>query len=101
MVTFGTNPGMVIPIDQQVPRATGSAHAKALDYMQLEAGRPLLGQSVDVVFIGSCTNGRLSDIEQAARVLRGRSVARSVRAFFAETTIADLARKHAKQARAP
>jgi 3-isopropylmalate/(R)-2-methylmalate dehydratase large subunit len=79
MVTFGTNPGMVIPIDGAVPRDGDPAFRKALAYMQVEAGKPLLGTPVDVVFIGSCTNGRLSDIRAAAQVLRGRRVADRVR----------------------
>jgi 3-isopropylmalate/(R)-2-methylmalate dehydratase large subunit len=79
MVTFGTNPGMVIPIDGRVPEDDDPAFRKALGYMQVEAGKPLLGTPVDVVFIGSCTNGRLSDIRAAAQVLRGRRVAERVR----------------------
>jgi 3-isopropylmalate/(R)-2-methylmalate dehydratase large subunit len=79
MVTFGTNPGMVIPIDGAVPSDDDPAFRKALSYMQVEAGKPMLGKPVDVVFIGSCTNGRLSDIRQAARILRGRRVADRVR----------------------
>jgi 3-isopropylmalate/(R)-2-methylmalate dehydratase large subunit len=79
MVTFGTNPGMVIPIDARVPEQDDPAFRKALAYMQLEAGKPLLGLPVDVVFIGSCTNGRLSDIRAAAQILRGRRVAERVR----------------------
>jgi 3-isopropylmalate/(R)-2-methylmalate dehydratase large subunit len=79
MVTFGTNPGMVVPIDQALPSSGDAAFVKALKYMQLEAGRPVLGQPVDVVFIGSCTNGRLSDLESAASVLKGRKVADGVR----------------------
>jgi 3-isopropylmalate/(R)-2-methylmalate dehydratase large subunit len=79
MVTFGTNPGMVIPIDERVPEGDDPAFRKALAYMKVEAGKPLLGQPVDVVFIGSCTNGRLSDIREAARILRGRRVAERVR----------------------
>jgi 3-isopropylmalate/(R)-2-methylmalate dehydratase large subunit len=79
MVTFGTNPGMVIPIDDEVPRDDDPSFRKALAYMQVEAGKPLLGKPVDVVFIGSCTNGRLSDLRLAAGLLRGRHVAQRVR----------------------
>jgi 3-isopropylmalate/(R)-2-methylmalate dehydratase large subunit len=86
MITFGTNPGMGIPVDRPVPRpedaADGSESAalrRALDYMQVQAGRPLLGHRIDVVFVGSCTNGRLSDLREAAGVLRGRRVASGVR----------------------
>jgi 3-isopropylmalate/(R)-2-methylmalate dehydratase large subunit len=79
MVTFGTNPGMVVPIDQPLPKTGDAAFEKALVYMQLEAGKSMLGQPVDVVFIGSCTNGRLSDLQAAAEILKGRKVAENVR----------------------
>jgi 3-isopropylmalate/(R)-2-methylmalate dehydratase large subunit len=79
MVTFGTHPGMVIPIGDAVPQDDDPAFRKALAYMQVEAGKPLLGLPVDVVFIGSCTNGRLSDLRAAASMLRGRHVAERVR----------------------
>jgi 3-isopropylmalate/(R)-2-methylmalate dehydratase large subunit len=80
MVTFGTNPGMVIPVTDAVPDDTGDASfRKALDYMQLEAGKPIRDSAVDVVFVGSCTNSRITDLEQAAHVLRGRKVADGVR----------------------
>ena len=80
MVTFGTNPGMVVAINDPVPDGgSDPSFKKALDYMQVESGKPMTGKSVDVVFVGSCTNGRLSDIEEAARILKGRKVADDVR----------------------
>lgn len=80
MVTFGTNPGMVVPIGADVPAANGDASfTKALNYMQIDSGKPLGQSAVDVVFVGSCTNSRLSDLQQAADVLRGRKVAAGVR----------------------
>lgn len=80
MITYGTHPGMVVPITAAVPDRPGDAvHAKSLAYMGLRGGESLLGKPVQVVFVGSCTNGRLSDLEQAARVLRGRKIARGVR----------------------
>jgi 3-isopropylmalate/(R)-2-methylmalate dehydratase large subunit len=80
MVTFGTNPGMVVGINEPVPADTGdTSFRKALDYMQLETGKPLTQTGVDVVFVGSCTNSRLSDLQQAAAVLKGRRVADGVR----------------------
>jgi 3-isopropylmalate/(R)-2-methylmalate dehydratase large subunit len=80
MITYGTNPGMGIPVTGQVPDPKGNASLdKALRYMGLRAGQKLLGQPIDVVFIGSCTNSRLSDLRQAADVVRGRKVASGVR----------------------
>jgi 3-isopropylmalate/(R)-2-methylmalate dehydratase large subunit len=80
MITFGTNPGMVIPVNDPVPDTNGDpAFRKALDYMQLRSGKPLDEADVDIVFIGSCTNSRLSDLQQAAQVLRGRKIAEGVR----------------------
>jgi 3-isopropylmalate/(R)-2-methylmalate dehydratase large subunit len=88
MVTYGTNPGMAAPITGCVPDpaeardpAQRRALEKALAYMGLQPGQALQGQPVDVVFIGSCTNGRISDLRQAADVLRGRQVAEGVRAL--------------------
>jgi 3-isopropylmalate/(R)-2-methylmalate dehydratase large subunit len=82
MITYGTNPGMVAPISGRVPERPGDAvFARALAYMGLEPGEPLRDKAVQVVFIGSCTNARLSDLELAARVLRGRKVAPGVRAL--------------------
>ncbi|NNL53521.1 MAG: 3-isopropylmalate dehydratase large subunit [Woeseia sp.] len=79
MITFGTNPGMVVPVTDPIPERTDAGFRKALDYMQLSAGKPLTDTKVDVVFIGSCTNSRLSDLQQAAAMLRGRQVATGVR----------------------
>ncbi len=80
MVTFGTNPGMVVAINDPVPDDSGDpSFRKALDYMQIASGKPLAGVGVDVVFVGSCTNSRLSDLQQAADVLRGNKVADGVR----------------------
>ncbi|MEQ8206400.1 MAG: 3-isopropylmalate dehydratase large subunit [Woeseia sp.] len=79
MVTFGTNPGMVVGINDPVPNRTDAGFRKALDYMQIPAGKPLTEAAVDVVFVGSCTNSRLSDLQQAADILRGRHVAKGVR----------------------
>jgi 3-isopropylmalate/(R)-2-methylmalate dehydratase large subunit len=81
MITYGTNPGMGIPITAPVPTPGNATTEKALRYMALEAGKPLLGHPVDVVFIGSCTNSRLDDLRQAASVFRGRKVAQGVRAL--------------------
>jgi 3-isopropylmalate/(R)-2-methylmalate dehydratase large subunit len=86
MITFGTNPGMGMPISGAVPDPGSVADpiekeslAKALQYMALEPGKPLLGHPVDVVFVGSCTNSRISDLRAAADVLKGRKVSPSVR----------------------
>ena len=80
MITYGTNPGMVVPISEVVPdRPQDAVHAKSLAYMGLSGGERLVGKPIQVVFVGSCTNGRLSDLELAARVLEGHKVARGVR----------------------
>ena len=79
MITYGTNPAMSIPISGRVPKPENAADAAALKYMALEAGQPLAGHPIDVVFIGSCTNSRLSDLRSAAGVLRGRKVKSGVR----------------------
>ena len=86
MITYGTNPWMGIPVDGRVPQLDDASDAsersaldKALRYMALEPGDQLLGKKVDVVFIGSCTNARISDLRLAASVLDGRRVAPGVR----------------------
>jgi len=78
-VTFGTHPGMAIAMDLPVPAARNAQEKRALEYMQSKPGQPMRGTPVDVVFVGSCTNSRLSDLREAAQVLRGRRVANGVR----------------------
>jgi 3-isopropylmalate/(R)-2-methylmalate dehydratase large subunit len=86
-VTWGINPGQAISIDERVPTVDGSAPqdrasiAEALEYMKLTPGAPIKGARVDVTFIGSCTNARLSDFREVARHIRGRHVAPHVRAL--------------------
>jgi 3-isopropylmalate/(R)-2-methylmalate dehydratase large subunit len=85
-VTWGTNPGMVVPITARVPDlpSNGSDRASAqrmLEYMGLEPGTPMESIRVDRVFIGSCTNSRLEDLTAAARVAKGHKVAKGVRAM--------------------
>jgi 3-isopropylmalate/(R)-2-methylmalate dehydratase large subunit len=86
MITWGTNPGHGIGISQRVPQpsraadpATRAQLETALHYTRVEPGVPLLGLDVDVVFVGSCTNSRISDLRAAANVLRGRRVSAGVR----------------------
>jgi 3-isopropylmalate/(R)-2-methylmalate dehydratase large subunit len=79
MVTFGTNPGMVIGISEPVPVGTDASFQKALNYMQVKSGKPMSDNAVDIVFVGSCTNGRISDIEETAKILSGRKIAAGVR----------------------
>ncbi len=86
-VTWGINPGQAIAVDEDVPHpdrvpaAERASILEALAYMQLEGGAPIAGTKVDVAFLGSCTNGRLSDFREAAAVLRGRRVAPGVHAI--------------------
>jgi 3-isopropylmalate/(R)-2-methylmalate dehydratase large subunit len=79
-VTYGTNPGMVIPISKPVPNPGDNlSFKKSIQYMQVEADKPMLGTKVDVVFIGSCTNSRITDLRAVAKMLDGNKVADSVR----------------------
>ena len=88
LVTWGINPGQVIEVSEPVPhpdefeaRTDREAAERALDHMEIEAGQSMLGYDVDVAFLGTCTNGRLSDFEEAATVLEGETVADDVRAL--------------------
>jgi 3-isopropylmalate/(R)-2-methylmalate dehydratase large subunit len=86
MITYGTNPGMGMTITASLPNPAEVADpmardsiTKALKYMGLEGGKPLLGHPIDIVFIGSCTNSRISDLRIAAGLLKGRKVSPNVR----------------------
>jgi len=86
MITYGTNPGMGMRITDRVPTVDSfteasqkAAFEKAMTYMGLQPGQPLLGQKLDVVFIGSCTNSRISDLRLAASFLKGKKVAEGLR----------------------
>jgi 3-isopropylmalate/(R)-2-methylmalate dehydratase large subunit len=86
-VTWGINPGQSVAVDERIPdpeegtEADRSVSREALDYMKLAPGAPIAGTPVQVAFIGSCTNGRLSDLREVARYLAGRRVAPGVRAL--------------------
>jgi 3-isopropylmalate/(R)-2-methylmalate dehydratase large subunit len=86
IVTWGVHPGQSIAVDERVPAPTDAgeepqAVSDALDYMGLRPGAPIAGLKVDVAFIGSCTNARLSDLREAARLVKGRHVAPHVKAL--------------------
>jgi 3-isopropylmalate/(R)-2-methylmalate dehydratase large subunit len=78
-ITYGTDPGMSVAIGESVPQSANASQEKALKYMGFRGGQAMSERQVDVVFIGSCTNGRISDLRAAANVLRGRRVASHVR----------------------
>ena len=85
IVTWGVNPGQSVGVHDRVPAAAGTADSQAitdaLSYMGLTAGQSIAGMKVDVAFIGSCTNARLSDLREAARIVKGKRVARHVKAL--------------------
>jgi len=87
-ITWGTNPGQVVPIDGRVPdpgaiedSAERRSAERAIEYMALEAGTPMVDVSIDRAFIGSCTNGRIEDLREAAAVAKGHRVSRRVQAM--------------------
>lgn len=88
MITYGTNPGMGVGIDQTlptedaVPESDLTAYRKALAYMGLEAGQTMNGQSIDYVFIGSCTNSRIEDLRQVATFVKGKNKAAGVEVWI-------------------
>jgi 3-isopropylmalate/(R)-2-methylmalate dehydratase large subunit len=88
MITWGTNPAMGMPIGGAIPgpdvlpdAAARSSLGRALKYMGLSPGQRLIGQPIDVVFIGSCTNSRISDLRSAAALMKGRKIPSTVRAL--------------------
>jgi 3-isopropylmalate/(R)-2-methylmalate dehydratase large subunit len=81
MVTWGTTPGMVVPVTAAVPEPHSDQDERALEYMALEPGTPIGEIKLDRVFIGSCTNSRIGDLRAAADVVKGRKVADSVYAM--------------------
>lgn len=74
-ITYGTNPGMGMGITQSVPVQNDVTYLKALEYMKVEAGKPILGTKVDYVFVGSCTNGRIEDLREFAKAIKGKKKA--------------------------
>jgi 3-isopropylmalate/(R)-2-methylmalate dehydratase large subunit len=88
VVTWGINPGMSvgvsgrIPDPDSAPESDRPTYREALAFMGFEAGQPIKGTKIDVAFVGSCTNGRLSDLRAAAQVARGHKVAKGVRALI-------------------
>jgi 3-isopropylmalate/(R)-2-methylmalate dehydratase large subunit len=88
MITFGTNPGMTIAIDDSIPSADdifsedSASFLKSLDYMGFVPGMKLLGQPVDYVFLGSCTNGRIEDLRAFTQLVKGRKKASSITALI-------------------
>jgi 3-isopropylmalate/(R)-2-methylmalate dehydratase large subunit len=80
-VSWGTNPGQTVSIDDVVPAPTDEAAERALTYMGLTPGTPIRDIRPDTVFIGSCTNSRIGDLREAAEILRGRTVREGLRAM--------------------
>jgi 3-isopropylmalate/(R)-2-methylmalate dehydratase large subunit len=83
MITYGTNPAMGVGINQALPTANGDkSFAKALDYMQFEGGKSILGKEIDFVFIGSCTNSRIEDLRVVAEIVKGKTKADNITAWI-------------------
>ncbi|MCA9030597.1 MAG: 3-isopropylmalate dehydratase large subunit, partial [Planctomycetaceae bacterium] len=86
-VTWGINPGQSVGINENIPAVAEfpqeeqAGVEEALEFMELKAGQSMVGQKIDVAFIGSCTNGRISDLREAAAIAKGRKVAAGVKAL--------------------
>ncbi len=84
MITYGTNPGMGIKIDESIPENTSNSESfkKSLNYMDLQSGKEMLGMPIDYVFIGSCTNSRIEDLREVASFVKGKQKADKVKVFI-------------------
>lgn len=82
MITYGTNPGMGMALDAQIPAAKNETEVKALEYMGFNAGEELLGKTINYVFIGSCTNSRIEDFRMVASYIKGKRKADNVNALI-------------------
>jgi 3-isopropylmalate/(R)-2-methylmalate dehydratase large subunit len=85
MITYGTNPGMAIPISKSIPGSgsdSESSYQKALDYMEFSEGEMMIGKKIDYVFLGSCTNGRIEDFRTFASLIKGRKKSDDVNAWL-------------------
>ena len=82
MITYGTNPGMGIGISSEIPVPQNASDEKALEYMQFSAGERMVGKTVDYVFLGACTNGRIEDFRAFASIAKGRQKAPGVTAWL-------------------
>lgn len=82
MITYGTNPGMGIPVTADIPAAVTETDRKALDYMGFKEGESMMGKPVDYVFLGACTNGRIEDFRAFASIVKGRHKADGITAWL-------------------
>ena len=87
MITYGTNPGMGISISKEIPKAENqdagiNTYKKSLDYMNYSEGESMIGKKIDFVFLGSCTNGRIEDFREFAKIVKGRKKASNVTAWL-------------------
>ena len=82
MITYGTNPGMGLPITGTIPQPASESDVKALEYMDFKAGERMIGKPVDYVFLGSCTNGRIEDFRLFAQAVKGHKKADNVVAWL-------------------
>ncbi|WP_188020344.1 3-isopropylmalate dehydratase large subunit [Deferribacter autotrophicus] len=82
MVTWGINPEQCISITEKIPEPKNDGEKEALEYMKFKPGMPIKGVKIDVAFIGSCTNGRIEDLREVAKYIKGKKVAKHVKAFI-------------------